>query len=291
MRAALPVVLTTACVWWLAPVRATQEPIRSSRVDNQVFTSAVFRNTRSLRVYVPAGYDQEPTRRYPVLYMNDGQSVFASRGWNLPDALDALIAAHRVPPMIVVGIDNAATIPGASSGAADRANEFLPYPDTLEPDAPDPQGLRYPDFLADEVLPFVATRYRVDPSPGSTGIGGSSYGGVAAVVAVVRRPGRFGRLLLESTPLFLFDERLTAEARQLSAWPEAVYVGIGTRETTDMAILTRGEAALDAFVALARSTAARVLFNVVADATHTAQAWRARLPTALEFLYGQSPQP
>lgn len=262
------------------------------RVVTIQFASRVFGNTRTIRIYLPTGYGDQLDRRYRVLYMNDGASVFSARGWDAPATLDQLIAERAIPPMILVGIDNAATITGTTTPAADRANEFLPYPDPLEPDAPAPRGELYPRFLVDEVMPHVASEFRVLHDPNQVGVGGSSYGGIAALTAVLRRPGVFGALLLESTPLFLFQERLSDEAGLSQLWPHSTYVGIGTAETDDQRILRLGEAALDRFVGLVglRSDI-RVLHNIAPGATHVSASWRLRFPTALRFLYGMDQSP
>jgi enterochelin esterase-like enzyme len=87
-------------------------------------TSRVFGNTRMLRVWLPPGYDNpaNAARRYPVLYLNDGQNlfdpatnVFHPREWHVDETVTTLIASGAIPPMIVVGIDNA--------GAAERSME------------------------------------------------------------------------------------------------------------------------------------------------------------------------
>jgi enterochelin esterase-like enzyme len=291
----LACLLATVVVGSARPAASQTPPAAdSSRVAVLSLTSRVFRNTRAIRVYVPPGYDSaaNATQRYPVLYLNDGFAVFSVRGWSAQGTLDSLIRGGFIPPMIVVGIDNAASIPGATTPIRDRANEFLPYPDSTEPELPHPRGEEYPAFVVDEVMPLVARTFRTLDGPTNTGIGGSSYGGIAALVTVLRRPGIFGTLLLESTPLFLFGGRLVAEARDLKPWPGAVYVGVGTRETDDVRVLATGHDALKRFVSVARaaSPAIRVHFAVVEGATHTSRAWGARLPAALTFLYA-APKP
>src|SRR5437868_3178059 len=99
------------------------------------FESKVFSNTRNLRILLPRGYHlaMYGTRHYPVLYLNDGQnlfdlctSMFNHEEWQVDETVAALTAAGDIPPMIVVGIDNA--------GRRGRAHEYLPYPDeTLSP--------------------------------------------------------------------------------------------------------------------------------------------------------------
>ena len=79
------------------------------------FRSRFFRNTRFLRVWLPPGYEdtENSARRYPVLYLNDGQNLFEPSTsftgveWQVDETTDRLIREEQVPPMIIVGIDNA----------------------------------------------------------------------------------------------------------------------------------------------------------------------------------------
>ncbi len=79
------------------------------------FRSRIFRNTRFLRVWLPPGYDdsENSVRRYPVLYLNDGQNLFEPATsftgveWQVDETAERLIREGQVPPMIIVGIDNA----------------------------------------------------------------------------------------------------------------------------------------------------------------------------------------
>jgi predicted alpha/beta superfamily hydrolase len=262
-----------------------QDIARAPNVRTLPLASAVFNNTRDLRVYLPPGYDGSgPDSKYPVLYLNDGFAVFAERLWNAPAQLEGLIREGRVPPMILVGIDNAASIDGARTPVLDRTSEYLPYPDPTEPDVPAPRGQLYPRFLFDEVMPLVERTFRIDT--GRVGLGGSSYGGIAALHSVVAAHRPISSLLLESTPLFLFGERLTRDVPS-TQWPRSIYVGVGSKETDDAAILASGKKALEHFVAAAKASGARVTFNRVEGAEHNAAAWRTRFPTAIDWLYGR----
>ena len=115
------------------------------------FVSKVFGHTRYLRVLVPDGYDapDNAARRYPVLYMADRQnlfdpttSVFRPSEWRMDETVHALVSTGRVPPVIVVGVDDA--------GRFARDHEYLPWPDTAAAAGyahydPTPQGKRYPE--------------------------------------------------------------------------------------------------------------------------------------------------
>lgn len=281
------VVLAIAAAVHVLPAQPTAD---NSQVVVTPITSTVFQNTRSLRVYLPAGYASDQTaRRYPVMYFNDGFAVFAPRSWNAPRTLDSLIANRIIPPMIVVGIDNAASIPGVQNPVQARTNEFLPYPDSTEPNLPDPQGLRYPEFIVNEVMPLIERSFRVLTGAEHTGIAGSSYGALAALITVTRHPGRFSALILESAPLFLFKQRLITESQKFTNWPAAVYVGVGTGESDDPAVLRlASDNLLERFtnIVRAQSPSSRVKYFVVDGATHSSAAWGARLPVAMTFLYG-----
>src|SRR5262249_5691203 len=131
------------------------------------FPSRIFRNTRKLRVWLPPRYDaaENQGRYYPGLYLNDGQNLFdpatsfTGIDWRVDEIADHLIRQKRIPPLIIVGIDNARD---------DRIKEYLPYR-SFNPPIMRPQGKRYPDFLMNEVMLFVHERYRIGRGPENTG--------------------------------------------------------------------------------------------------------------------------
>ena len=244
--------------------------------------SKVFGNSRMLRVWLPPGYDADDrAKRYPVLYLNDGQnlfdactSMFSSDEWKADETATTLIESGKIPPMIIVGIDNA--------GKKDRPKEYLPFPDeTLTPATPEVHGKEYPRFLLDEVIPLINKDFRTDDRPDKTGLGGSSYGAGIALYTVMTHPDRFGRLLLESPSLYAHDDFLLHEAERVHHWPEKIFIGVGSvREPVDdvhrlTEIFRRAGLGSD-----------RVRVVEQVGAAHDEQAWAGRFPTALQFLYG-----
>src|SRR5437879_3783813 len=182
------------------------------------FRSRIFRNTRFLRVWLPPGYDnpENASRRYPVLYLNDGQNLFEAAisftgvEWQVDETGDRLIRDGVVPPMIFVGIDNA---------GKDRLREYMPHR-SLQPIRLRVQGCRYPDFLIKEVMPFVARSYRIATGPENTGLGGSSLGALIALYTVGVRPNVIGRLLLESPSLWAANRQIIRDSRNVKRCPE-----------------------------------------------------------------------
>jgi predicted alpha/beta superfamily hydrolase len=285
--------LVAALITVLCPAaigQAPSEAVDRTRVIQLPLASRVFGNTRTIRVYLPPGYSADSGTRYPVLYLNDGFAVFATHLWRAPLILDSLIDERAITPIILVGVDNAASIPGTANPGRARADEYLPYPDSMEPDLPQPRGRSYPRFLIDEVMPMIDGRFRTMEGPAGRVIGGASYGGIAALFTVLERPGTFGGLLLESTPLFISDGRLLTESGRFMRWPSTVYLGLGGQETGDSVLRARGEATLSALSDQIHraSPATRLHVNRVPDGRHNAASWRARFPAALTFLFGRT---
>ncbi|HEY3675903.1 MAG TPA: alpha/beta hydrolase-fold protein [Candidatus Tumulicola sp.] len=260
--------------------------------------SKQFENDRTLRILLPPAYDS-PDRakeRYPVLYLNDGQdlydsatSTFHSGAWLLRDRMEALYRADLVAPIIIVGIDNA--------GHVLRPNEYLPWPDsTLRPAMPNPHGALYPDFVVHDVLPFVNSHYRTQPEARVTGIGGASYGALAAIYTVQREPGYFGRLLIESPSVYSDDYHLLSIVKSMTVVPERISIGVGTDEDGDSSC-TPGQKPeeemsdtmrlLAAFAQVADGRSA-IVSNVTECARHSARAFGLRFPDAVRFLYPPS---
>jgi predicted alpha/beta superfamily hydrolase len=241
--------------------------------------------TRRITVWLPRGV-RASARHFPVLYLHDGQNLFdperAFGGvtWGVRETVMRLVRRNLIPPLIVVGIDH---------GAQRRARELLPVEDDRNHDSRCTLGRAYVEFVTREVMPFVAKRYPVDRRASNTGVGGSSYGGVAALFAVLERPGVFGRLLIESPSLYVGDGYLLRRARRAERWPGRVYVGVGTAETSraDWNEETLDNVRkLDAILRRARLGPRRLLTKIEDGGTHSEGAWAGRLPEALAFLFG-----
>jgi S-formylglutathione hydrolase FrmB len=159
------------------------------RFDELVFTSQALRanplgdpHERPLWVYVPPGYDSEPDRRYPSVYMIQGLTgqldMWRNRSpfrHNFPELVDELFAAGETPPCICVWVDCWTSLGGS---------QFLDSPATG----------RYHAYLCDEVVPWVDAQYRTLPAPEHRGIAGKSSGGYGAMVTPMLRPDLFGGL-------------------------------------------------------------------------------------------------
>jgi predicted alpha/beta superfamily hydrolase len=257
--------------------------------------SDIFNNARSIRVLLPPGYDaaENRSKRYPVLYMLDGQNLFdacrsevSHEEWRVDETVYRLIREKAIPEIIVVGVDHA---------GAKRAYEFLPYRDSFNPDLEEPAGKYFPDFLATEVLPFVNGQYRTLTGQGNTALGGSSYGGVATLYALLARPQTFGYGLIESPSIWVGMGQLIRDTSPLVAVPRKVFMAFGSGEMSR----GEGERLVQGFFSTVAANFKAAgyddsTFRYVYEqgAKHTESAWARRLPDALKFLFGDwKPQP
>jgi len=268
----------------------------------ETLTSVVYQRDITIRVWLPPGYaDGPPDRMYPTLYMLDGQGAFddctAFKGeqeLRLDETALTLIAAGTIPPVVIVGID---------SGSS-RKQEYAAYNNPLsDASAPEPRGKLLPRFLADEVVPFVRSRYRVSMAAAQTGIGGCSLGAAGALWVSLHRPDLFALALLQSPSLLLGNGQLLRDTAMLARAPDRVAIGVGTRELDFPNIeayleplgLERGEAekgGLEMTERLANNLRAayikrsEVMFVVEPHANHSSRFWAGRMPAALTFLFG-----
>jgi predicted alpha/beta superfamily hydrolase len=283
----LRVLLAATCASLLpsSGLHAQSTAAPAERIETFRLKSPIFGNERTIRVLLPAGYRGEDTLYYPALFLNDGFAVFKATAWNAPAIVTRLVAEKKIPEIVLVGIDNGAT---ASPGSIEqRTNEYLPYADKDEPTVPHPQGHRYPQFAIDEVVAAVAKRYRIRTDAAGLALGGSSYGALAALYTVVKRPQVFGRVLLESPSLYVGASAIVKEAAKTHAWPSRVYIGVGTEETGDAALDRTILVAMHGLQALIvrQSPQSKVKLSIGEGDRHESAAWSRRLPEALTFLW------
>lgn len=263
--------------------------------------SRIFPGEHVLRIWLPPGYADPANaqRRYPVLYLLDGQNLFDvcpsfhQDEWQVDETLGRLIEAGKVEPLIVVGID-------APDDGALRAGEYLPYPDPGNPNPFEAHGSQFPAFLRTEVLPYVENGYRVLAGRAHTGIGGASYGAIAALNALIAAPRVFGIGLLESPWLTVGNGEFLRTSEHLAIPPLRVFIGVGGREGDAYApgMRAHGFDLGDFNRAFAHNAnvlannlldsgfgAAAVKFVEIPDARHTESAWRERFPAAAEYLF------
>jgi hypothetical protein len=166
---------------WAAPL--------AGRLDEHALTSEVLRgnplgdpHVRPLWVYVPPGYDDDPGRRYPSVYVLQGYTGHLGMWRNrtafrqpFVETADATLASGACPPVIVVYVDAWTTFGGS---------QFVDSPATG----------RYHTYLCDELVAWVDAHYRTLAAPAHRAVSGKSSGGYGAMVTALWRPDLFGAL-------------------------------------------------------------------------------------------------
>jgi alpha-glucosidase len=137
---------------------------------------------RAIRVLLPRNYDRDKGRRYPVLYIQDGQNLFdastaAFRPWGLREFMDRQPLRRQ---SILVGIDH---------GGPHRVHEYAPFKRGRQGG----EGVAYLQFLEQTLKPFIDREYRTWPHREATGIAGSSMGGLIALYAGLHFSHVFGK--------------------------------------------------------------------------------------------------
>jgi len=254
-------------------------------VDVHHIDSTFLRARRRITVMRAHPGDRHAPQEPPaVLYLNDGQNLFdparafAGNTWRVAETVNWLVGERRIPPILVVGIDH---------GEVRRAREYLPVEDERNPFARRPLGRQYVDFVTREVVPFVERTYQVSRRTSARAFGGSSYGAVAALLAVLERPGTFGRLLLESPSLYVGNRIMLRKARRAPRWPSRVYLGVGTAETSKADVnreTVENVRSLESILQDGGLGPKRLKVVVQEGATHSEGAWAARFAEALTFL-------
>ena len=242
------------------------------------FPSAHLPHRRTLAVHLPPGYDHDPHRYYPVLYLHDGQNVFdahtafAGVPWRCDESAEQLARLGEAMPVIQVGVYN----------TPDRLNEYGPT------DGPDDMSAGYGRFLLDEVKPFIDAAYRTRTGPEHTGVCGSSLGGLISLELARRFPDVFGKCAALSPSLWWDHERLM---RHLGDHPHElarsrVWLDMGTHEGPSgdgpPPMVRRARRLADH---LGHFPPHQFRYTEVPGGLHNEWAWAARFPDVLRYLF------
>ena len=281
-------------VFWHFPAATAESPAGCKptvvgTLETFELPSRVFDFTRTVRVFLPPGYNDATNhdRHYPVLYMLDGQNLFDAclaydhvHEWQVDETVTRLVTERKIEPLIVVGLDNA---------KEKRAFEYLPWNDNLQnPGGTATAGDRMPEFLIKEVMPAIASKYRIAEGRENTGIGGSSYGGIAALYVGISAPTVFGKVLAESPVLIPGNAKIVRETSYLATAPQKVFMAYGGKEwdmpganEAQVRMIRQIEANLKN--ALVSPSEVKVVLDP--EAHHNEEAWAKRLPEAITFLF------
>ncbi len=230
-------------------------------------------NERTILVWLPASYDADIQKRYPVLYMHDGQNLFdpgtsfIGVDWQMDETADSLIAQGEIEEIIIVGIYN-------------TVNRLEEYSDTEK-------GRAYMDFIVSDVKPFIDSTYRTMGDRDHTGVMGSSMGGLISFYLIWRYPEIFSKAGCLSTSLLWKDGALLKEIENFAGQKPKIKIYL---DSSGKGSEGRMKPDYENLIALLISKGFRegidLEYYFDKEGDHSERSWANRAWRPLKFLFG-----
>ncbi|MCP2044341.1 alpha/beta hydrolase-fold protein [Pontibacter sp. HSC-36F09] len=228
---------------------------------------------RDLIVWLPPGYEKG-SKRYPVLYLHDGQNVFdpatSSFGvdWRIDEIADSMIRSKRMEPVIIVGINNT--------------------PDRMEEYVPGTKGSAYMDFVVNTVKPLLDQSYRTKPSAKHTLTGGSSAGGIIAFMLAWEYPQVFSKAICMSPAFKIMHINYVKDVQAYTGKKRKLKFYI---DNGGVDLEARLQPGIDEMLTALQEKGYRegkdYVWILDTNAQHNEAAWSKRMPRALTFMLGK----
>jgi len=223
---------------------------------------------RDFFVWLPPNYSKETHKKYPVLYMHDGQNLidpktsYTGKDWRVDETVTRLIKEHKITEIIVVGINN-------------TENRLEEYSDS-------DKGNKYLKFLVEELKPFIDTKYRTLRDKHNTAIIGSSMGGLISFIAAWKYPEVFSMAGCMSSSFYYNDEKIfkTIEAYDGAKKQIKFYIDHGEDG------LLRGQKMFCKLTQLGYVIGTDIDYFYARGAEHNESEWAKRLERPLRFFFG-----
>ena len=265
--------------------------------------------TRDLYVYLPRSYNEHKDKRYPVLYMHDGQNVFEAfvedsyaGSWRADEAADSLIASGKMRECIIVGVSN---------GNTERLSEYMPPYSSFKPKQVAAklrkvtkkaiQALPKPitgkadktfAYYKNEIDSYVSETYRTLEGQDERATCGSSMGGLFSAYIAWEQPHFAKSHALMSTSFWItrnekgkletVERFRTGERRDVRIWLDS---GTGDPTTDSNDNMASTERAYEALAANGYEEGTDFQYYVDQGAIHHESAWAARLDKVFPFLF------
>jgi predicted alpha/beta superfamily hydrolase len=246
-----------------------KEKIGGVTMYHHNFFSQHLHNSRTIIVWLPPGYLVHPRKRYPVLYMHDGQNIldpktaFVGVDWEVDECSEQLIREKKITPFIIVGIYN-------------TPQRLAEYGDTTV-------GEKYRRFITEEVKPFIDSKYRTKRGREHTGVMGSSLGGLCSLLLLWKHNDVFSKAACLSSSFYFNDRsafrliRESKEKKDVRLYFDSGEDGKRDAQKMFALLIQKG-------YRLTRD----IEYYYASGAQHTESAWANRLMRPLTFLFPAS---
>ena len=263
------------------PSNTVSAPRVETRLVNSSYDPPI--TARTAYIYLPRGYDSHPWKRYPVIYMQDGQNMAdpanpgGTGSWQADATARREISQGRIREVIMVGVANEPTA---------RRSDYNPPSDTYPGESAGRADI-YLKFLLNNVRPTLDYNYRTLPDFRNTLVGGSSMGGIFSLYAGFET-NVFGGVLAMS-PAVTRAPNYKATLASKPKRPLRIYMDTGTDEK-QVGTLPGGYywddpwSAYDSLLAIGYAPGEDLMMRIGCSHAHNEYAWRTRLPDAFRFL-------
>ena len=242
---------------------------RNVHIIDTAFYIPQLNRYRRISICLPPSYASS-RKRFPVLYMHDGQNVFDeatsfSGEWGVDEAIDTL--GPKYGEMIVVAIDN---------GGDKRINEYAPFDMDKYGKG---EGNAYVDFLVHTLQPYINKHYRTQKKSKYNYIAGSSMGGLISFYAILKYPDKFGAAGVFSPAFWINPQIKSIDAKKAKKVKGRIYFFAGHQEGQHMV-----SDVLQVFEQMRSHSKANMHTVIRAEGQHNETTWRSEFPLFYEWL-------
>lgn len=264
--------------------RMTKHTLTGNIKRHRAFPSWILGNRRDVLVYLPPGYSRFSQKRFPVLYLHDGQNVFdaatafAGVEWRMDETAERLIRTGAIEPLIIVAVANM---------GEDRIHEYAPTRAVIDRKAKQKTRSRglarlYAQFLIEELKPEIDKKYRTKGEAEFTGLGGSSLGGLVTLAIGILYPHAFTRLMVMSPSVWWDDFAIYRLVDSIQVKPPLkIWLDTGTAEPG----WEQTRELRDRLGEKGWKPRRDLEYMEARGADHSEGAWAARVEPALRFLF------
>jgi len=233
--------------------------------------------TRRAYIYLPDAYFNEPTRRFPVMYMFDGHNVFSDshatygKSWGMNSYM-----SWTKKPLIIVAVE-------CNHENNRRLTEYSPLTfENTTVGRVKGEGHIYMDWLVNTLKPAIDQKVRTLPDRMNTIICGSSMGGLMALYAAVEYNDTFQRAACLSPSLWVAPAKvINMVAKAAIKNDTCIYMDYGSEEMYNHAA---NKEALISVAHLLLSKHVNLAFRIVPGGTHSEASWEKQIPIFMDCL-------
>ena len=267
-------------------ISAWRNPVRPASIVGNIqviedFDIPQLNRTRRIWIYLPPDYDKG-LKRFPVLYMHDGQNLFAdstsfSGEWGIDETLEAMYVNRSMPQIIVVGIDNSEY----------RLSEYSPF-DFEYKGMHHGEAQFYGKFIVETLKPFIDKHYRTKKGRKYTAISGSSMGGLVSVYIALEHQSVFSKVgALSSAFGVCLDDFVNYIHQTQKKYPIRFWLDLGSNEGEEMEYKVNQVPVIKALIQAGWEEDKEVKFTMYESARHHERYWRERFGDVLAYLWGK----